>query len=485
VKVQKRHILFLCMICIAALVLSGGCSPDQPAGGNETTPDAHASGEITHGDSTGIPDAHEVTPPADKAPEPAQEAAQEATPDEPASSEPQPEISPEVSPEPTIEKQPEPTPEAIPCTKEGQKISNNLKCCPGLQRVEMKTPATCTPTKTYICLKCGDGKCDGIKGENDCTCPRDCGPGPATTCKDLGGYCLSDKQNCRMGTKPNKKGKCTGQFVQCCAPPAITDCSNRKGYCIPQNTKCRSDYKLDTSVRCGSVRSLMCCMPRAIACKSDADCPRPACSGSTLCMQSVYKCTAGSCLVTKTPKPGTRCDAPTGKCVSKSAGCKSHCDCAQGLMCVKSSAGNRCIAGTKPTYCCSKSNCPSGKSCTYANGTSGVCPKGTKCLSDNDCGKPNCKNVKSDCSQVTPICDTKRGTCSTKTQTFSNTTCDTSSGKCHRSSVCKSHCDCAQGLMCAGGKCIAGFVPVYCCDNPGCPPKKSCTFRNGSKGTCP
>ena len=51
---------------------------------------------------------------------------------------------------------------------------------------------------------------------------------------------------------------------------------------------------------------------------------------------------------------------------------------------------------------------------------------------------------------------------------------------------CKVDCDCAQGLMCiGGGKCIAGFVPVYCCTKSGCKPGWKCTNPDGSSGTCP
>ena len=51
--------------------------------------------------------------------------------------------------------------------------------------------------------------------------------------------------------------------------------------------------------------------------------------------------------------------------------------------------------------------------------------------------------------------------------------------------VCTGHCDCPQGMMCAaGGLCVAGKAPVYCCDRKGCPSGQPCYHRDGSQGTC-
>jgi hypothetical protein len=61
-----------------------------------------------------------------------------------------------------------------------------------------------------------------------------------------------------------------------------------------------------------------------------------------------------------------------GQC--KPAQCQVDCDCTQGLMCVKSSTGNQCIAGFVPVYCCTKSGCPTSQSCVNPDGTKGTCP---------------------------------------------------------------------------------------------------------------
>ena len=52
-------------------------------------------------------------------------------------------------------------------------------------------------------------------------------------------------------------------------------------------------------------------------------------------------------------------------------------------------------------------------------------------------------------------------------------------------SRCAVDCDCPQGQACAGGRCVIGIVPVYCCDSPGCPEGEACTDSRGNDGRCP
>ena len=49
---------------------------------------------------------------------------------------------------------------------------------------------------------------------------------------------------------------------------------------------------------------------------------------------------------------------------------------------------------------------------------------------------------------------------------------------------CRTACDCAPGLGCFDGQCLAGFAPVYCCDSRICPAGEMCQFENGDMGTC-
>lgn len=51
---------------------------------------------------------------------------------------------------------------------------------------------------------------------------------------------------------------------------------------------------------------------------------------------------------------------------------------------------------------------------------------------------------------------------------------------------CTTACDCSPGLGCVSGKCISGFVPVYCCEGATCPAGQQC--QHGADGTmskCP
>jgi hypothetical protein len=77
--------------------------------------------------------------------------------------------------------------------------------------------------------------------------------------------------------------------------------------------------------------------------------------------------------------------------------------------------------------------------------------------------------------------------CTTLGRVITNSTCNSATGKCSSISPgkCRVDCDCPQGLLCANGACIAGFVPAYCCTKAGCPANTRCTYPNGSSGYCP
>ncbi len=68
----------------------------------------------------------------------------------------------------------------------------------------------------------------------------------------------------------------------------------------------------------------------------------------------------------------------------------------------------------------------------------------------------------------------------------------TDEGDCERcqgapDAECQRACDCRQGLMCAEGRCIAGFAPVWCCDKPGCgggEGGEACRDSQGDPGVC-
>lgn len=50
---------------------------------------------------------------------------------------------------------------------------------------------------------------------------------------------------------------------------------------------------------------------------------------------------------------------------------------------------------------------------------------------------------------------------------------------------CRTACDCPPGLGCFEGRCIAGFAPVFCCDEGPCPSADQCQHRDGRMDVCP
>ncbi len=90
-----------------------------------------------------------------------------------------------------------PDPQA--CKKEGETAGTSEVCCKGLQRQDLKLPLDCQTTWTrQICLKCGDGVCDTSKGEDRCSCPKDCDNAMATgACKPKATHLYT----CADGTK--------------------------------------------------------------------------------------------------------------------------------------------------------------------------------------------------------------------------------------------------------------------------------------------
>ncbi len=431
------------------------------------------------------------------------------------------------------------------CGKEGDTIKLGESCCQGLTKGSSASPPNCVGIgQTFVCVNCGDGKCDTANKENECSCPKDC-KSSSTTCLSQGGTCQNSKLPCLPGTKADK------------------------------------------NLTCGSLAQICCVKPSGTSCVTDKDCP-PSCTGSGVCTQTTYSCVKGSCQsATKTSQPNAKCDSSTGQCVPLSPGCKVNCDCAQGLMCVFQGGMDSCVAATKPVYCCSKANCPAGSACTDVSGNKGTCPSavtdcskqggycsvqfsscksgykldtnvscgaalslqccmpttnkcatvkcagpscslgssgscsltsykcnpatgvcdkstkvtnpscsmsGTSCVqkspacSKNQCTetsqtvKRSCTQVGTSCIQTAPTCSSN--TCTPATKTYANRTC--TNGECVASSPkCKVDCDCAQGLSCTNGQCIAGFVPVYCCSKSGCPAGSACTDTGGNKGTCP
>jgi len=166
-------------------------------------------------------------------------------------------------------------PQSGKCGKEGETISLMEHCCKGLTRGAVaKTPSCMTIGQKFVCVKCGDGKCDASKGENACSCPKDC-----KTAKNA--------------------------------------CELAKGRCINSRMMCRPTEKTDRTLSCGS-KILVCCVPSVKKCQSDRDCPKRTCSGLSSCHETFYKCNkSGICqqFITPTIKK-SRCDFASGRCKS-------------------------------------------------------------------------------------------------------------------------------------------------------------------------
>ncbi len=178
------------------------------------------------------------------------------------------------------------------------------------------------------------------------------------------------------------------------------------------------------------------------------------------------------------------------------AGCTSPSDCGR-TMCATDPVG-RCLQ-ISPT-CSSDGTCGSASTttagaCDIATGTCVGGPgrdagvrrdAGGTCSVPADCGAARCSNLAGGaCLETTPTC--AFGFCSSTTTNHPGTRCDATSGMCTGTGprACTVDCDCAQGLMCVAGTCLAGFVPTYCCAHAGCPMGSSCSNLDGTRGTCP
>ena len=53
-----------------------------------------------------------------------------------------------------------------------------------------------------------------------------------------------------------------------------------------------------------------------------------------------------------------------------------------------------------------------------------------------------------------------------------------------RPAQCQSACDCEAGLACLNGQCLAGFMPVFCCEGNICPLNQQCQHHDGTMDRC-
>lgn len=216
------------------------------------------------------------------------------------------------------------------------------------------------------------------------------------------------------------------------------------------------------------------------ACSARCDCPQGTDCVNKQCVSPfapVYCCDNPGCPIgqlclDKTGQAGTCPVVPV---------CKTACDCTQGFACVN----GKCIAGTKPVYCCDKLLCPVGQACETASGQAGTCgTTTTTCKVACDCPKQGQTCLAGKCVQlVTQLY------CCDKAGCPANAVCQAASGAysiCGGfGTSCTVHCDCNAGLSCTNGKCMASTKPVYCCSKKLCPKGQTCYDTQNNPGVCP
>jgi len=156
--------------------------------------------------------------------------------------------------------------------------------------------------------------------------------------------------------------------------------------------------------------------------------------------------------------------------------CRTACDCAPGLGCFD----NRCIAGFAAVFCCEGDTCPAGQQCQHDSGEYDTCQRETECRTACDC-EPGLGCVEGRCSAGnTPVycCESERCPAGEACQhrDGERDTC--------QEAECRTACDCESGLACFEGQCLAGIVPVFCCEGDQCPAGDQCQHRDGQMDRC-
>ncbi len=263
-----------------------------------------------------------------------------------------------------------------------------------------------TRTCTQITPLCQNGRCSTqTKTVQNATCNR------------ITGLCVPRSGRCKTNADCGKPSCRSSIFTRTCTQ--ITP--------LCQNGRCSTQTKTVQNATCNRTTGL--CVPRSGRCKTDADCGKPSCRNGLLpgtCTQTTPLCQNGRCSTKTQTVQNATCDRNTGRCVTKTSQCKTHCDCSQGFMC----AQGKCISGFVPTYCCTKPGCPAGARCYNPDGSTGQCPRPKRCGTSADCGKPTCSQSGARCVQVIYACT--NGLCQSQTVSMPNSVCNKATGICNR-----------------------------------------------------
>lgn len=276
------------------------------------------------------------------------------------------------------------------CTKDSQ--CGNSSC--QTQVVDcMQTTPKCN-TSTGVCslvyTQVKSATCDIFTGLckklPPCAKDADCG---SPACLAFSTNCLQFTPQCNTGTglcsasstvATNSSCSASGlckSLAQCakdadCGSPtcaaAGTSCAQKKPLCELKAGKCLLVSMTIQGHTCNASSGLC---EKGGVCSKDLDCGKPGCVNSgTGCAQMTPRCDAkkSACGQQWSVAVNASCDSGTGLCKPKGS-CLTHCDCPQGMECVK----GKCLLPLIPLYCCGKAGCPSGAKCKYANGAAGTC----------------------------------------------------------------------------------------------------------------
>ena len=304
-----------------------------------------------------------------------------------------------------------------------------------------------------------------------------CGEPPPTESIATDGKQTTDggpKENTLTETKQDSTITCTSpcdcaQGQQCTARQCVT--GKTPTYCC-DNTDCVAGQAcVDKDGKAGTC-------PGPKTCKADSECGNVSCTQNGVnCVQLQPSCVIGNCVNQPIAYNDATCSA-TGKCIPDKNECQNHCDCLQGQFCEK----GKCFSGESPVYCCDKAGCPSGKQCFKADNSVDQCNT-PACKSDSDCGQASCRQDGAKCVRSTSTCG-QDGVC-TSQQSTTTGICNTSTGTCTTVKICKTHCDCEQGVTCIQGQCVPlSSRRTFCCTKLGCLKGEACYKPDGSPDIC-
>lgn len=345
--------------------------------------------------------------------------------------------------------------------------AGNICFCHGTGSVSNPTGTVCTSSQgqqeghtthgdpDFGCF-CGDGLCDGGDGEDQYTCPQDCGAPP--TCGD---------DNVDGGEECGEPGLfCTVAGETCigcrCAPPPPECFSD--GDCGDQNA-CNGDETCSNSGNCQPGNALNCddgdpcngdetCDPASgcqggnpVTCDDQRSCSTDSCDSQTgLCDFDVSQCGCNSDQDCDDGNPCTddSCDLDAGTCGNTnddSNSCDDANACTSGDQCVSGECTGQAVACDDGNPCTDDS-CDPAKGCQTANDDTNDCADGNPCNGDESCqsgecieGTPLVCNDNRDCS--TDTCQTQSGLCN-----FDLSQCD-----------CNGDADCNDGNPCTQDTC--------------------------------